>query len=71
MILEIVPEAGISYRIPAFRLHGKVVAGFAAFEWHLSYLPCSGSVLERLRDELDGYSADQEFAALHRRPPAP
>ena len=58
MILEIVPEAeqGISYRIPAFRLHGKVFAGFAAFERHLSYLPFSGSVLERLSDELEGYS---------------
>ena len=57
MILEIVPEAeeGISYRVPAFRVHGKVVAGFAAFKDHLSYLPFSGSVLEQLGDELRGY----------------
>ena len=43
-ILEIVPEAEevISYRVPAFRLHGKVIAGFAAFKNHLSYLPFSG-----------------------------
>lgn len=54
MILEIVPEAeeGISYRVPAFRVHGKVVAGFAAFKDHLSYLPFSGSVLGQLGDEL-------------------
>lgn len=65
MILEIAPEAeqGISYRIPAFRLHGKVIAGFAAFERHLSYLPFSGSVLERLSDELDGYSRTK--SSLH------
>jgi uncharacterized protein YdhG (YjbR/CyaY superfamily) len=53
-ILEIVPDAEqvISYRIPAFRVQGKVVAGFAAFKDHLSYLPFSGSVLGRRGDEL-------------------
>jgi uncharacterized protein YdhG (YjbR/CyaY superfamily) len=35
---------------------GKVVAGFAAFKNHLSYLPHSGSVLGDLEDELDGYT---------------
>jgi uncharacterized protein YdhG (YjbR/CyaY superfamily) len=37
-ILELLPEAeeGISYRLPAFRLEGKVIAGFAAFKNHLS-----------------------------------
>jgi uncharacterized protein YdhG (YjbR/CyaY superfamily) len=49
-ILEIVPEADqvISYRVPAFSVDGKVVAGFAAFKNHLSYLPFSGSVLEKV-----------------------
>jgi uncharacterized protein YdhG (YjbR/CyaY superfamily) len=53
-ILEIVPEAEqcISYNLPAFRINGKVVAGFAAFKNHLSYLPHSGSVFPELRDEL-------------------
>jgi len=56
-ILAVVPEAeeGISYGMPAFRVHGKVVAGFAAFKNHLSYLPHSGQVLGRLGDRLDGY----------------
>jgi len=56
-ILEIVPEAeqGISYGMPAFRLKGKVVAGFAAFKKHLSYLPHSGSVLPELAADLVGY----------------
>ncbi len=64
-ILEIVPEAeeGISYRVPAFRLHGKVIAGFAAFKNHLSYLPFSGSVLGQLADELDGYTMTK--SSLH------
>ena len=46
----------ISYRVPAFRVQGKVVAGFAAFKDHLSYLPFSGSVLGELGDELRGYT---------------
>jgi uncharacterized protein YdhG (YjbR/CyaY superfamily) len=64
-ILEIVPEAEqvISYRVPAFRVQGKIVAGFAAFKDHLSYLPFSGSVLEQLGDELRGYTMTK--SALH------
>ncbi len=64
-ILEIVPEAEqvISYRIPAFRVGGKTVAGFAAFKTHLSYLPFSGSVLGQLERELDGYTMTK--SSLH------
>jgi uncharacterized protein YdhG (YjbR/CyaY superfamily) len=64
-ILEIVPEAEqvISYRVPAFKVRGKTVAGFAAFRDHLSYLPFSGSVLPRLADELEGYTMTK--SALH------
>jgi uncharacterized protein YdhG (YjbR/CyaY superfamily) len=64
-ILEIVPDAEqvISYRVPAFRLGGNAVAGFAAFKNHLSYLPFSGSVLGQLADELDGYTMTK--SALH------
>jgi uncharacterized protein YdhG (YjbR/CyaY superfamily) len=64
-ILEIVPEAEqvISYRMPAFRVDGKVVAGFAAFRNHLSYLPFSGSVLSQLPAELQGYTMTK--SALH------
>ncbi len=64
-ILEIIPEAEevISYRVPAFRVQGKTVAGFAAFKTHLSYLPFSGSVLPRLADDLHGYTMTK--SALH------
>jgi uncharacterized protein YdhG (YjbR/CyaY superfamily) len=64
-ILELVPDAEqvISYRVPAFRVRGKTVAGFAAFQNHLSYLPFSGSVLRQLVDELDGYTMTK--SALH------
>lgn len=57
-ILSIVPEAEqvISYGMPAFRVRGKVVAGFAAFKNHLSYLPHSGSVVPALGDAVAGYT---------------
>ena len=57
-ILEVVPEAEqvISYGVPAFRVSGKTIAGFAAFKTHLSYLPFSGSVLPQLADQLEGYA---------------
>ena len=56
-ILDIVPEAEqcISYGVPAFRLQGKVIAGFAAFKNHLSYLPHSGSVFPELGDTISHY----------------
>ncbi len=60
-ILEVVPEAeeGISYQVPAFRVDGKVIAGFAAFKNHLSYLPHSGSVFPLLRDEIASYKTSK------------
>jgi uncharacterized protein YdhG (YjbR/CyaY superfamily) len=56
-ILEIIPEAEqcISYRMPAFRVQGKVIAGFAAFKKHLSYLPHSASVFPKFGDALSEY----------------
>jgi uncharacterized protein YdhG (YjbR/CyaY superfamily) len=58
-IMAIVPDADqcISYGMPAFRLRGKTVAGFAAFKNHLSYLPHSGSVIPQLGKELEGYTS--------------
>ncbi len=60
-IAEIIPEAEqcISYGIPAFRIRGTLIAGFAAFKNHLSYFPHSGSVLEVLQEEVAGYSTSK------------
>jgi uncharacterized protein YdhG (YjbR/CyaY superfamily) len=64
-ILSVVPQAEevISYQVPAFRVEGAVVAGFAAFTNHLSYLPFSGSVLPALESEIAGYGGTK--SALH------
>jgi uncharacterized protein YdhG (YjbR/CyaY superfamily) len=64
-ILDNVPDAEqcLSYSLPAFRLRGQVIAGFAAFKNHLSYLPHSGSVLPALQKEISGYEATK--GSLH------
>jgi uncharacterized protein YdhG (YjbR/CyaY superfamily) len=64
-ILTVVPDAeqGISYGMPAFRVDGAVVAGFAAFKAHLAYLPHSGSVLADLGDDLASY--ERTAGSLH------
>jgi uncharacterized protein YdhG (YjbR/CyaY superfamily) len=64
-IRAVVPEAQecLSYGMPAFKVGGKTVAGFAAFTHHLSYLPHSGSVLPELADDLAGYESTQ--GSLH------
>jgi uncharacterized protein YdhG (YjbR/CyaY superfamily) len=70
-ILAAAPEAEqcISYGMPAFRVGGKVVAGFAAFKEHLSYLPHSGSVLTELGDDLSQWTATK--GSLHFTPDHP
>src|SRR6187402_2713139 len=57
-ILEVLPDADqcISYGMPAFRVDGKVVAGFSAFKNHLAYLPHSSRVFVELPDELADFT---------------
>ncbi|MCU1687637.1 MAG: hypothetical protein JWQ81_8376 [Amycolatopsis sp.] len=70
-IHAVLPEAQecISYGMPAFRVHGEVVAGFAAFKNHLSYLPHSGSVLSALAEDLADYEMTK--GSLHFPPDQP
>ena len=65
VIATILPDAEqcISYGLPAFKLQGKTIAGFAAFKNHLSYLPHSGSVIPQLSEETEGYA--QTKGSLH------
>jgi len=64
-IRKIVPAAEecISYGIPAFRIHGVVVAGFAARAKGSSYFPFSGSTLKTLAQDLKEY--EQTKSSLH------
>ncbi|MFN8036789.1 MAG: DUF1801 domain-containing protein [Acidimicrobiia bacterium] len=70
-ILAVVPDAEqcISYGMPAFRVGGKVVAGFAAFSKHLSYFPHSGSVIPELGDDAAPWATTK--GTLHFTPDRP
>jgi uncharacterized protein YdhG (YjbR/CyaY superfamily) len=48
-------EECISYGMPAFRLNGKLIAGFRAAASHCSFHPMSGATVATLRAELVGY----------------
>ena len=64
-IRKLLPKAEecISYAVPAFRLDGRIVAGFAATAKGFSYFPFSGSTLGTLASELEGYHRTK--SALH------
>jgi uncharacterized protein YdhG (YjbR/CyaY superfamily) len=71
MLQALLPKAEecISYGMPAFRLDGQVVAGFAATTKGCSYYPFSGSTLATLAAEVEGYSMTS--GALHFTPAKP
>lgn len=45
--------------MPAFRLNGKLIAGFRAAANHCSYHPMSGATVATLRTELTGYDTSK------------
>lgn len=57
-IRDLLPDAEecLSYGMPAFKVHGKIIAGFAAYKNHLSYMPHSGSVISAVGDLAAGYT---------------
>jgi uncharacterized protein YdhG (YjbR/CyaY superfamily) len=67
-IQALVPNAEecISYSMPAFRVDGRVVAGFLATSKGCSYYPFSGRTLATLAPEVAGYK--QTKSALHFEP---
>jgi uncharacterized protein YdhG (YjbR/CyaY superfamily) len=56
-------EECISYGMPAFRVEGGIVGGFAATKDGYSYYPFSGQTLAELANQLGGY--DRTKSALH------
>lgn len=45
----------ISYGMPAFKVHGRLLVYYAAFKNHVSLFPASGSAIEAHREELAPY----------------
>jgi uncharacterized protein YdhG (YjbR/CyaY superfamily) len=52
-------EECISYGMPAFRLNGKLIAGFRAAADHCSFHPMSGTTVATLAADLAGYGTSR------------
>lgn len=72
LIKEEVPEAleGLSYKMPAYKLKGKVLVYFSTFENHIGVYPRTALVESGLGDQLSAHASgkgslhfrhDQEF----------
>ncbi len=58
LLALILPDAeqAMSYGVPAFKVGGKPVAGYAHAKRHCSYFPHSGAVIAQVEPELlEGY----------------
>jgi uncharacterized protein YdhG (YjbR/CyaY superfamily) len=52
-------EEGISYKIPAYTLHGAVVLYFAGWKQHYSLYPASDELIAAFGGELEQYRASK------------
>ena len=52
-------EECISYGMPAFRLNGKLIAGFKAAANRCSFHPMSGETVATLKADLTGYDTSR------------
>ena len=52
-------EETISYKIPAFRMNGRMILYFAGFKTHYSIYPASDALLAALPGELEAHRASK------------
>lgn len=64
-------EECISYRLPAFRLNGKVLVAFGATAKHCAFHPMSGSTVEAHKDQLKGYDTSKGTIRFQANKPLP
>jgi 3-methyladenine DNA glycosylase AlkD/uncharacterized protein YdhG (YjbR/CyaY superfamily) len=64
-------EEVISYALPAFRLNGKVIAGFGASASHCTFYPFSGSVVAAHADDLEGFELSKGAVKFDASKPIP
>lgn len=61
----------VSYGMPAFKLDGKGIAGFAAARNHFSYFPMSGSVVSALKKDLEKFETSKGAVKFTAESPIP
>jgi uncharacterized protein YdhG (YjbR/CyaY superfamily) len=73
MIRSAAPEATetISYQMPAFRAHGRILVWMGAFRDHCSLFPGSMALIEAHREELAGYRIAKGTIPFRRAKPLP
>jgi uncharacterized protein YdhG (YjbR/CyaY superfamily) len=67
------PEAteAISYQMPAFRIHGRILVYYAAFQDHCSLFPASMKVIADHAVELAGYDVSKGTIRFRADKPLP
>jgi uncharacterized protein YdhG (YjbR/CyaY superfamily) len=60
-------EECISYGMPAFRLNGRLIAGFRAAADHCSYHPMSGATVTTLTADIAKYKTSRGTIRFHPR----
>lgn len=66
-------EETISYSMPAFRYHGRILVYYSAFKTHCSLFPGSGAVIEANSAALEGFKTSKgtlQFTPEHPLPAA-
>ena len=61
----------ISYQMPAFKDHGRLLVSYAAFKDHCSLFPMSVKVIEAHREELEPYHTGKGTIRFHADKPLP
>lgn len=72
-IRKAVPKATeeISYKIPAYKLHGEPVLYFAAWKKHYSLYPATRRLLAAFQEDLAGYDVKQSRIRFSLLEPVP
>ncbi|HVT15277.1 MAG TPA: DUF1801 domain-containing protein [Thermoanaerobaculia bacterium] len=72
-IRKAVPRAEevISYKIPAYKLHGCVVLYFAGWKQHYSLYPATQRVVAAFKDELSSYEVSKGTIRFPLNQPVP
>src|SRR5260370_9720766 len=64
-------EEVISYKMPAYKLHGEIVLYFAGWKQHYSLYPVGASLLAAFKDELAAYEVDRGTIRFPLNAPVP
>jgi uncharacterized protein YdhG (YjbR/CyaY superfamily) len=64
-------EECISYRLPAFRLHGKLLVAIGAAANHCAFYPMSPSTVAAFKDELKAYKTSKGTIRFQADKPLP